>query len=433
MLTQAPKGTKDILPNNIHKWNFVEDTFRALCGRRGFSEIRTPVFEYTELFSRGVGDSTDIVEKQMYSFADYDGRGLTLRPEGTASVARAFLEHKLYAEPQPTKLAYEISCYRHERPQKGRQREFHQFGVEYFGSADMLADAEVIALAADFFAELSVKSVALSINSIGCPACKGGHREALRAFLLPKREALCDTCKTRMDRNPLRVLDCKSPVCGELVKGAPPMLDYLCDACKADFEALRRNLRAQDIAFEIDARLVRGLDYYTKTAFEFTSDAIGAQGTVCGGGRYDHLIEELGGPPTPGVGFGLGIERLLLLMEAEGVIVPPPAGADAYIAFLGEEAKAAGLALLRRLRAAGLRAEMDGPAQNLKGQLKRADRLGARYAIVIGEDELKADAVVLKDMVSGEQRRVAAAGLPEALATAGRDTPVSAGRASEGE
>jgi histidyl-tRNA synthetase len=417
MSIQAPKGTKDILPDGVYKWRFVENAFWTLCERRGFSEIRTPVFEYTELFSRGVGDSTDIVEKQMYGFIDkYDKSALTLRPEGTASVARAFLEHKLYAAPPPAKYAYEIACYRHERPQKGRQREFHQFGVEYYGSADMLADAEVIALAADFFAGLGVKTLDLRINSIGCSACRAGHREALRAFLLPKRDALCDTCKGRLEKNPMRILDCKSPACGALVEGAPRMLDYLCDACEADFEALKRNLGALGVAYEVDADIVRGLDYYTRTAFEFVSADIGAQGTVCGGGRYDRLIEELGGPPTPGVGFGLGIERLLLVMDATGIAIPPPPGADAYIAFLGEAAKAEGLALLRRLRAAGLRAEMDGPAQSLKGQMKRADRLGARYTILIGEDELAENAVLLKDMLSGEQRRVAPAEVPIALA-----------------
>ncbi|MDR2356286.1 MAG: histidine--tRNA ligase [Clostridiales Family XIII bacterium] len=417
MAQQAPKGTKDVLPDNIYKWKFVEDAFRTLCAQRGFSEIRTPVFEYTQLFSRSVGDSTDIVEKQMYSFDDYDGRSLTLRPEGTAPVARAFLEHKLYAAPPPYKYAYEIACYRHERPQKGRQREFHQFGVEYFGSADMLADAEVIALAADFFTALGAAGdLALRINSVGCSVCRGGHREALRAFLLPRYDALCDTCKGRFDKNPLRILDCKSPVCGELVRGAPQMLDYLCDDCKSDFEALKRNLDALGLAFAVDAGIVRGLDYYTKTAFEFVSAGIGAQGTVCGGGRYDRLIEDLGGPPMPGVGFGLGIERLLLLMETAGAAIPPPPGADAYIAFWGEAAKLAGLALLRRLRAAGLRAEMDGPAQSLKGQMKRADRLGARYTIMIGEDELAENAVLLKDMISGEQRRVAQDGVLGALA-----------------
>jgi histidyl-tRNA synthetase len=403
------------LPADAYKWRFAENAFWTLCERRGFSEIRTPVFEYTELFSRGVGEATDIVEKQMYSFKDYDGRGLTLRPEGTASVARAFLEHKLYAAPQPSKYAYEIACYRHERPQKGRQREFHQFGVEYLGSADMLADAEVIALAADLFAELGVKDVDLRVNSIGCPACRPGYREALRAFLSPKYDALCDTCKSRFDRSPLRILDCKSPVCGALVEGAPVMLDYLCDACAADFAAFGRNLDALGIPFEMDAGIVRGLDYYTKTAFEFVSSGIGAQGTVCGGGRYDRLIEEIGGPPTQGVGFGLGIERLLLVMETAGVSIPPPPRADVYIAFLGEAARLAGLSLLRRLRAAGLRAEMDGPAQSLKGQLKRADRLGARRAIVIGADELAENAVLLKDMVSGEQRRVAADAVADAL------------------
>jgi histidyl-tRNA synthetase len=414
-MTQAPKGTKDILPDRVYRWTFAEDAFRETCRRYGFSEIRTPVFEYTELFSRGVGASTDIVEKQMYSFNDYDGRGLTLRPEGTASVARAFLEHKLYAEPQPSKYAYEISCFRHERPQKGRQREFHQFGVEYLGSPDMLADAEVIALAADFFAALGVKSTVLRMNSIGCPKCRGGHRNALRAFLLPKKDELCDTCKDRFDKNPMRILDCKSPVCQELVKGAPLMLDYICDECAEAFESLKRNLNALGVAFEVDAGIVRGLDYYTKTAFEFVSSAIGAQSAVCGGGRYDRLIEELGGPPVPGVGFGLGIERLLLLMEADGVFVPPPCGADAYIAFMGDEAKTVGLTLLKGLRARGLRVEMDGPAQSLKGQFKRADRLKARCAVVIGEDELRANEVMIKDMVSGEQRRVASADAFDAI------------------
>jgi histidyl-tRNA synthetase len=411
MLIQAPKGTKDILPDRVHGWSFVEDAFRETCRRYGFSEFRTPVFEYTELFSRGVGASTDIVEKQMYSFSDYDGRGLTLRPEGTASVARAFLEHKLYAEPQPSKYAYEISCFRHERPQKGRYREFHQFGVEYLGSSDMLADAEVIALADDFLTGLGVKNLSLRVNSIGCPACRAGHRDALRAFLLPKKDALCETCVSRFDRNPLRILDCKSPTCQGLVEGAPLMLDYVCDECAEAFESLKRNLRALGVAFEVDAGIVRGLDYYTKTAFEFVSSAIGAQGTVCGGGRYDRLIEELGGPSVPGVGFGLGIERLLMLMEAEGADAPTPAGSVAYIAFIGDDAKAAGLGLLRRLRALGLRVGMDGPAHSLKGQFKRADRLRARFTIVIGEDELKEDAVVLKDMVSGEQRRVARDGV----------------------
>ncbi|MDR1247338.1 MAG: histidine--tRNA ligase [Clostridiales Family XIII bacterium] len=414
-MTQAPKGTKDILPDRVYRWTFVENAFRETCRRYGFSEIRTPVFEYTELFSRGVGASTDIVEKQMYSFNDYDGRSLTLRPEGTASVARAFLEHKLYADPQPSKYAYEISCFRHERPQKGRQREFHQFGVEYLGSSDMLADAEVIALAADFLADIGVKSPSLRVNSIGCTACRGGHRDALRAFLLPKKDELCDTCKDRFDKNPMRILDCKSPVCQELIKGAPLMLDYICDECAEAFESLKKNLNALGVAFEVDAGIVRGLDYYTKTAFEFVSSAIGAQGAVCGGGRYDRLIEELGGPAVPGVGFGLGIERLLLLMDAEDACIPLPAGADAYIVFMGEEARAAGLSLLKDLRSRGLRAEMDGPAHSLKGQFKRADRLGARCAVVIGEDELRAKEFVIKDMVSGEQRRVGRADAASAI------------------
>jgi histidyl-tRNA synthetase len=406
MLTKAPKGTRDILPDQVYKWNYVENIFRDLCGRYGFRELRTPVFEHTELFERGVGDTTDIVEKQMYSFDDRAGRSLTLRPEGTASAVRAFVEHGLYAEAQPTKLFYEIPCFRYEKPQSGRMREFHQFGVEIFGTGDMLADAEVIALAADFLAALGIKNLRLLVNSIGCPKCRETYREALRDFLRPAYEELCDTCKSRFHRNPMRILDCKSPVCQGLAEGAPRMLEYICGECEEAFAALRDRLRAFDVAFEVDPGLVRGLDYYTKTAFEFVSDEIGAQGTVCGGGRYDGLVEELGGPPFPGVGFGLGIERLLLIMEAEGIAIPEPPACDAFIVCMGEEARRAGISLLKRLRAAGLRAEMDALGRNIKGQFKQAGRIGARCALVLGEDELRQNQVSLKDMASGEQRRV---------------------------
>jgi histidyl-tRNA synthetase len=407
MLTKAPKGMKDILPDQIYKWDYVEKVFKDLCGRYGFKEIRTPVLEHTELFTRGVGDTTDIVEKQMYSFDDYAGRGLTLRPEGTASVVRAFVENKLYAETKPAKFFYEIACFRYEKPQSGRLREFHQFGVEIFGSDNMLADAEVITLAADFLAALGVGNTALHINSIGCPDCRAPYREKLRDFLRPRYDELCDTCKERFHRNPLRVLDCKSAVCRELTAGAPRMLDHLCDACRADFKALGENLTASGVDFEIDAGIVRGLDYYTKTAFEFISENIGAQGTVCGGGRYDGLIEQLGGPPSPGVGFGLGIERLLLVMEAAGLAPLQPAACDAFIACAGEAGRAASLSLARRLRAAGLRVETDALGRNLKGQFKYADKLGARHVLVLGEDELQRGEITIRDMGSGEQRRIA--------------------------
>jgi histidyl-tRNA synthetase len=405
MLTKAPKGTKDILPAQIYKWDYVEKVFREICRKYGFQEIRTPVFEHTELFARGVGDATDIVEKQMYTF-DYAGRSLTLRPEGTASVVRAFVENKLYAGGQPSKYFYEIPCFRYEKPQSGRLREFHQFGIESFGSADMLADAEVIALGADFLATLGVKQAELHINSIGCPDCRPAYRERLTDFLRPKYDELGETCRSRFHKNPMRIRDCKSPVCQEAVKGAPVMLDHICGPCSEAFEALKGHLDAFGVAYHVDPGIVRGLDYYTKTAFEFVSGNIGAQGTVCGGGRYDGLIGELGGPPTPGVGFGLGIERLLLVMEAEGFEIPAPAGADAFIAYMGDDCKAAGIALSKRLRSAGLQVEMDVHGRNIKGQLKQADRAGARYAIIIGEDELRQNRASLKDMASGEQRLV---------------------------
>ena len=308
MLTNAPKGTKDMLPDQAYKWHYIEEAFAEICRNYGFEEIRTPVFEHTELFQRGVGDTTDIVQKEMYSFQDYGKRNITLKPEGTSPAVRAFVEHKLYAGAQPSKYYYNIPCFRYEKPQSGRLREFHQFGIETFGTSDMMADAEIISLAYDFLKEMGITDIELRINSVGCPECRKNHRQSLRTFLEPKYDQLCDTCKDRFDRNPMRILDCKSPVCHELVQGAPVMLDYLCDDCRDAFEQLKANLDAMGIEYTVDPGIVRGLDYYTKTAFEFVTTKIGAQGTVCGGGRYDHLVEEIGGPATPGVGFGLGKE-----------------------------------------------------------------------------------------------------------------------------
>ncbi|MBC6679141.1 histidine--tRNA ligase [Zhenpiania hominis] len=406
MLTSAPKGTKDILPSQVYKWHYVEKAFADLCGRYGFSEIRTPSFEHTELFARGVGDTTDIVQKEMYTFEDYGKRSITLKPEGTSPVARAFVEHKAYADVQPTKYYYNTPCFRYEKPQSGRLRAFHQFGVEVFGTSDMIADAEVICLANDFLQELGIKNVELQINSVGCPECRKAHRKALRDFLRPKYDELCDTCKDRYERNPLRILDCKSPVCQELVKGAPLMIDYLCDDCKQSFEQVQKNLTSMGVEFVVNPGIVRGLDYYTKTAFEFVTTSIGAQGTVCGGGRYDHLMEELGGPPIPGVGFGLGIERLLLTMEANGIEIPEPDTTEVFIAVMGDEAKAFGLKLLHQLRQKGVRAEMDSLARNIKGQFKYANRIHAKKTVVIGENELAEKKVSIKDMATSEQREV---------------------------
>lgn len=406
MLTNAPKGTKDILPNQVYKWHYVENAFREACSRYVFKEIRTPVFEHTELFARGVGDTTDIVEKQMYTFEDYGKRSITLKPEGTSPVVRAFVEHKLYAEVQPSKFYYIIPCFRYEKPQSGRLREFHQMGIEIFGTDNMMADAEVIGLASDFLNSLGIVDLELRINSIGCPECRETYRQALRDFLKDKYEALCDTCKSRYDRNPMRILDCKSPVCQELIQGAPVMLDHLCESCRTSFDDLRRNLDAMEIQYIVDPGIVRGLDYYTKTAFEFVSNRIGAQGTVCGGGRYDHLIELIGGPPIPGVGFGLGIERLLMILEATGNEIPEPENLDVFIAVMGDRAKLFGLKLMRELRMQGLKAEMDSLGRNIKGQFKYADRLNSKYTIIIGDNELDQDSVSIKNMVTSEQKQV---------------------------
>ena len=415
MLTKAPKGTKDMMPDEAYKWQYIEEEFKKLCELYGYNEIRTPMFEHTELFQRGVGDSTDIVQKEMYSFQDYGKRDITLKPEGTSPVVRAFVEHKLYAGPQPNKFYYNTPCFRYEKPQAGRLREFHQFGIETFGSKDMMADAEIICLAQDFLTKMGITDIELRINSVGCPECRKKHRAALREFLKPKYDELCDTCKDRFERNPMRIIDCKSPVCHQLVQGAPMMIDYLCDDCKEAFESLKDNLDALGVEYVVDPGIVRGLGYYTKTAFEFVTTKIGAQGTVCGGGRYDHLVEEIGGPETPGVGFGLGKERLLLTMETCGVEIPKPNGADVFIAVMGDEAKATGLKLLGQLRADGIKAQMDVMGRNIKNQFKFANRIGATKTVVIGADELANDSFAVKDMTTGEQVEVPMGKLVEAL------------------
>ena len=406
MLTNAPKGTKDIMMDQVYKWHYIEKKWKETCQRYGFKEIRTPMFEHTELFQRGIGDTTDVVQKEMYTFNDHGGRSITLKPEGTSPAVRAFIEHKLYAEVQPIKLYYDIPCFRYEKPQSGRLRQFHQFGVETFGTPNMVADAEIIAIGYDFLTSMGVTDLTLEINSVGCPHCRANHRKALKEFLAPKYDQLCDTCKSRYDKNPMRILDCKSPIDQELVKGAPMMLDFLCDDCKKAFEELQQNLDAIGIPYVINPKIVRGLDYYTKTAFEFVTNSLGAQGTVCGGGRYDNLVEEVGGPPIPGVGFGLGKERLLMLMEANGVEIPKPSECDVFIATMGEKAKLCGQKLLFDLRRDGCKCQIDDLQRNFKGQFKYADRLGARFAVVIGDNELENGVVTFKDMTSGEQTEV---------------------------
>lgn len=407
LITKAVKGTKDILPGEVYKNQYIESTALDIAGRFGFKEIRTPVFEHTELFQRGVGDTTDVVQKEMYTFDDKGGRSITLRPEGTAGAARSFLENGLCNETLPQKVCYITSCYRYEKPQAGRLREFHQFGVECFGAQSPLADAEIISLADAFFKELGVKDLTLEINSIGCPKCRAEYHKALREYFEGRKDELCDTCKGRLERNPMRILDCKSPVCSEIAKGAPVVLDYLCDECKEHFEKVKSYLKALNIEFTVNPRIVRGLDYYTKTVFEFVSNSIGAQGTVCGGGRYDGLIEELGGQKTPSLGFGLGIERLMLLMEAQGCEFPQEAKPDLFIAALGEKAQLKAIEIAKDMREEGFTCLYEVNGRGLRAQMKYANKLESKYTIVLGDDEVESGIARLKNMESGEETEIA--------------------------
>ena len=406
MAIKAPKGTKDTMPRDSYKVQYIEKEFSELCRLYGFGEVRTPMFESTELFNRGVGETTDIVQKEMYTFEDLGHRSITLKPEGTSPAVRAFIESHDYAEMQPTKYYYDTPCFRYERPQAGRLREFHQFGVENFGTPDMMADAEVIALASDFIKKIGIEDVELRINSVGCRECRPVYRKALQDYLRPYYEELSDISKDRFEANPMRIIDSKDATDQSIAKDAPYMLDYLCDDCKAAFEALKANLDAMDISYVVDPRIVRGLDYYTKTAFEFVTTKIGAQGTICGGGRYDHLVEEIGGPSIPGVGFGLGKERLLILMEQNDIIVDDPNVPDISVSFIGDKARIYALDLVHKLRAGGVSAIIDTLNRNLKGQMKYANKLNARYSVVIGDNEIEKGIVTLKNMHSGEQKEI---------------------------
>lgn len=406
MAIKAPKGTKDTMPRDSYKVQYIEREFSELCRLYGFREVRTPMFESTELFNRGVGETTDIVQKEMYTFEDLGHRSITLKPEGTSPAVRAFIESHDYAEMQPTKYYYDTPCFRYERPQAGRLREFHQFGVENFGTPDMMADAEVIALASDFIKKIGIEDVELRINSVGCRECRPVYRKALQDYLRLYYEELSDISKDRFESNPMRIIDSKDITDQRIAKDAPYMLDYLCDDCKAAFEALKTNLDAMGISYVVDPRIVRGLDYYTKTAFEFVTTKIGAQGTVCGGGRYDHLVEEIGGPSIPGVGFGLGKERLLILMEQNDIIVDDPNIPDISVSFIGDKARLYALDLVHKLRACGVSAIIDTLNRNLKGQMKYANKLNARYSVVIGENEIEKGIVTLKNMNSGEQKEI---------------------------
>ncbi|MBQ6707517.1 MAG: histidine--tRNA ligase [Clostridia bacterium] len=406
LITKAVKGTLDFLPKDIHKNQFIENSLLQIAECFGFKEMRTPVFEHTELFTRSVGDTTDVVQKEMYTFNDKGDRSITLRPEGTAGAARAFLENGLFNEPLPMKICYLTSCYRYEKPQAGRLREFHQFGVECFGTSDPASDAEVIALASQVFDFFEVDNIDLQINSIGCPKCRAEYHKALKEYFESKKEELCHTCLERLDKNPMRILDCKSPICSAIAKDAPKILDYLCDECDEHFKMVQKYLDVQGIEYTINPTIVRGLDYYTKTVFEFVSNDIGAQGTVCGGGRYDGLIEELGGPSMPSLGFGMGLERLMLLLEAQKRNFPEERKPELFIVTIGDEAKLKAVELARELRLDGSSVLYDLGGRSMKAQMKLANKLGAQTVIVLGEDEIKNDEAVLKDMQSGNSETV---------------------------
>ena len=406
-MIQKIKGTMDILPEETPLWRHIEGIMREEAERYGYGEIRTPTFENTELFVRGVGDTTDVVQKEMYTFADRDeGRSISLRPEGTASVVRALIENGKCSDPMPLKYYYIMSCFRHEKPQAGRSREFFQFGTEMFGSASPAADATAISLANSVLTRLGLKNVKLHINSIGCKECRPVYRKALIDYYSSHIDTLCDTCKTRLDKNPLRLLDCKNPDCHALAEGAPKTVDHLCDSCKSNFDMLGRALGAMNISYVVDPSIVRGLDYYTGTVFEFIAEGIGAQSTVCGGGRYDGLVSSLGGPELSGIGFGMGITRLILALRELGLDTVEAEKPEIYIASLGERAMIKGLEIAERLRREGRFAECDVVGRSLKAQMKYANKKGAKYTLIIGDSEVDAGVAQLRDMESGEQSEV---------------------------
>lgn len=406
LITKAIKGTKDVLPSESYKNQYIEATCLSVAEAFGYKEMRTPVFEHTELFQRGVGDTTDVVQKEMYTFDDKGGRSITLRPEGTSGAARAFLENGLSNEALPQKICYLTSCYRYEKPQAGRLREFHQFGIECFGATSPLADAEMIMLAGQVFNELGVKDLHLELNSIGCPECRAEYHKALKEYFSQYTDELCDTCNDRLERNPMRILDCKSPVCTKIAEDAPVVLDYLCDECREHFEKVKAYLTVAGIEYVINPQIVRGLDYYTKTVFEYVSDAIGSQGTVCGGGRYDGLLEELGGQHTPSLGFGMGLERLQLVMEAQGCDFPEPSKPDLFIVAMGEKATLKAVEIAKDMRDEGFSVVYDLNGRSLRAQMKYADKLGAKFNVVIGDNEVENKVVSLKDMATGESSEI---------------------------
>ena len=403
---QALRGTQDILPNDIYKWSYMENIIRDLCALYGYGEIRTPIFEETKLFLRGIGDTTDVVTKEMYTFEDRGGRSITLRPENTASAVRAFLEHKLYGDQGVHKLFYIGSMFRYDRPQAGRYREFHQFGVEILGASSPLADVEVIVLAYRLFQKLGLQNLELRINSIGDKNCRNAYKKELISYYESQKDMLCEDCKQRLYKNPLRLLDCKEDNCKILAKNAPVITNYLCEECHNKFEKVKSGLTALHISYVVDPGLVRGLDYYTNTAFEIQYPPLGAQSAICGGGRYDKLVEEMGGPDVPGIGFAVGLERLLLALEGQNLIPNCPQKSSVYIVALGEKAEIEGLKIQGELREKGVMTYMDLQEKSLKGQMKQAGKVQSIYAVIIGEHEIEQGKATVKHMQTGEQSEI---------------------------
>ena len=408
MLTNAPRGTKDILPEQIGNWIEVENKIREICQKFGYEEIRTPTFEHTELFQRGIGEGTDVVDKEMYTFTDRGDRSITLRPENTASVVRAYLQNKLYATNNLQKLFYIGSMFRYDRPQAGRLREFHQFGVEALGEKNPALDAEIILLAWDFLKSLGLEDLKLKINTVGCPECRPVYRQKLREYFSEYHDELCDDCKKRLEKNPLRLLDCKIDGEKDFMQDAPNIFTCLCDDCKEHFEKVQEFLQAAKVEFEIDSRLVRGLDYYTKTAFEIQFAPLGAQSAVAGGGRYDGLVEEIGGSPTPGIGFAAGIERILIALEKQNLIKNSEQKFDAFIVAVGSAAEIFAFEILSKLRRQNFSATMDFAKRSIKAQMKQAAKSGAKFALIIGEDEVKNSTITVKNLETSEQENISA-------------------------
>ena len=404
LITKAPKGTIDLTPPDTHLWRLAEQVLISEAELNGFAEVRTPAFEHTELFQRGMGGVTDVVEKQMYTFEDKGGRSVTLRPEGTAGAVRAMLENGLYNAGYPLKLYYNIPCYRYEKPQAGRYREFRTFGAELFGTAEPIADAQLIAMAMAAFHRLGLQDVGLQLNSIGCPTCRKDYHHALKEYFSLHKDKLCPTCLSRLDRNPMRILDCKNPECRELAAGAPKITGYLCQDCQDHFAKVQEYLTALGIEFSLDPGLVRGLDYYTRTVFEFPSQSLGF--ALGGGGRYDGLVEEIGGPPTPALGFGLGMDRIILALREQGADLPEPVKCEVYIAAMGPAAQIKALSLVNTLHSCGIPADCDICGRGLKAQMKYAGKTGVKFSMVLGDDELACGRAALKDMATGETQKV---------------------------